>query len=322
MVSSHFDAGYLDQITHKLSEIEPFSGYVPEGFNVSSSGVITRQDFFSRYTNDEIKPNREVKTLHPSLVSGEIFFELGSIISSIESAKDEFVMLELGGGWGARSVEALTLVKKSNLRHKMTIVEAMPQHIDLIYQHLSDNKFSPSDVNVINAAVSATNRPQYFPVAPGIFGASVYNSVEEFVTQMPPDRAQKALINLIKTGHMDFMQEFQTSFGVAMRDWAVVSSLTLNQLLYSYDCVDLCDIDIQSAEIEVVPDALNALNSRVKRLHLVTHSESIHEKLLQFFSAESGWEIVASFPPHAAIDLRGIKFFSNDGLICAKNKKF
>ena len=61
-----------------------------------------------------------------------------------------------------------------------------------------------------------------------------------------------------------------------------------NSILASLDRVDLIDCDIQGAELDVVRAAAEAVNSKVSRFHIGTHSAEIEAGLRQFFHG-LGW---------------------------------
>mmetsp|Transcript_72704 Transcript_72704/g.236077 ORF Transcript_72704/g.236077 Transcript_72704/m.236077 type:complete len:140 (+) Transcript_72704:215-634(+) len=61
---------------------------------------------------------------------------------------------------------------------------------------------------------------------------------------------------------------------------------------------DLVDMDIQGSELEIISNELPSLTSRVRRLHVSTHSRAIHIAVLDNLRAE-GWSILREFPPLA-----------------------
>mmetsp|Transcript_72702 Transcript_72702/g.236067 ORF Transcript_72702/g.236067 Transcript_72702/m.236067 type:complete len:129 (+) Transcript_72702:215-601(+) len=80
---------------------------------------------------------------------------------------------------------------------------------------------------------------------------------------------------------------------------------------------DLVDMDIQGSELEIISNELPSLTSRVRRLHVSTHSRAIHIAVLDNLRAE-GWSILREFPPLAVNrwPLYG-RFVSVDGHISA-----
>lgn len=59
--------------------------------------------------------------------------------------------------------------------------------------------------------------------------------------------------------------------------------------------IDLLHIDIQGSEKSALPNAMNLLNERVKRVMLATHSRAIEGQMIELFH-EAGWILVAEEP--------------------------
>ena len=70
--------------------------------------------------------------------------------------------------------------------------------------------------------------------------------------------------------------------------------MTLDQILTKHDRVDLIDLDVQGAELEVLSSAMEPLSRKVKRLHIGTHSAKIEEGLRKLFSSH-GWDNVNDY---------------------------
>jgi hypothetical protein len=70
----------------------------------------------------------------------------------------------------------------------------------------------------------------------------------------------------------------------------------LSSLLEPLDCVDLIDLDIQGAELEVLTEAAPSLG-RVRRVYVETHSMAIDEELPNVFEhGEGHWSLIAAAP--------------------------
>lgn len=77
--------------------------------------------------------------------------------------------------------------------------------------------------------------------------------------------------------------------------------MTLSRLLAPFDCIDLIDLDVQGAELEVLAEAAPSLG-QVGRLHVETHSGRIEG------------ELPAVFPRRAEFSDGGIQLWRNDAL--------
>jgi hypothetical protein len=74
-----------------------------------------------------------------------------------------------------------------------------------------------------------------------------------------------------------------------------VRGILLEDLLRDRQVVDLIDMDIEGQELGVVGATIPALNAKVKRLHIGTHSTEIESGLRQLLSA-NGWRCLADYP--------------------------
>jgi hypothetical protein len=75
-------------------------------------------------------PDRHVETDYPPF--DEEYFEWIDLLEAITSAKGQFTMLELGGGWGRWTANAATALRHlGGLPHTLVVVEAESTHFQL-----------------------------------------------------------------------------------------------------------------------------------------------------------------------------------------------
>jgi hypothetical protein len=74
----------------------------------------------------------------------------------------------------------------------------------------------------------------------------------------------------------------------------------LRSLLDRLLVVDLIDLDVQGAEFEVLEAAAEALDRRVKRIHIGTHGRNIEAALRSLFG-RPGWKCRNLFPCHSSV---------------------
>jgi hypothetical protein len=101
-----------------------------------------------------------------------------------------------------------------------------------------------------------------------------------------------------------------------------VRTVTLSRLLRPLDRVDLIDLDIQGAELEVLSEAAPALR-HVRRIHVETHFDEIDEQLPMVFAQAAGdWHQEIAIPlgvkcatPVGEADFTGggVQLWRNDG---------
>ncbi len=68
-----------------------------------------------------------------------------------------------------------------------------------------------------------------------------------------------------------------------------MEAVSLSTLLRTLDSVDLIDIDVQGAELEILSAATEPLSQKVKRVHVQTHSEQLHTSIVSLFRG-LGWK--------------------------------
>ena len=93
----------------------------------------------------------------------------------------------------------------------------------------------------------------------------------------------------------------------------------LKALLGSNGVWDLVDIDAQGAEEYILSGVLRWLSTRVRRLHVSTHSRRIHWQLLDELGRD-GWQVQAHYPTMSMVGLQSFglgRFLTCDGHISA-----
>jgi FkbM family methyltransferase len=246
--------------------------------------ITTRRTFLS----DEIY---ELATrVHP-----EEAFEWMALLDALADARDRMTMLELGAGYGRWTVRAAlaTRVYRPELTYRLLAVEAEPTRFGWLELHLADNGVARSSAEgsceLVNAAVSRQVGYEDFYVGDS---AAWYGQA----LVRPENAGAQAAIELVRT-------------------------VTLGDLLGPLDHVDLIDLDIQGAELEVLREAAPALG-HVRRVYVETHSHEIDDRLPHVFAEAAGaWSAVAIVPlgarratplGEASFDGGGMQLWLND----------
>jgi FkbM family methyltransferase len=126
--------------------------------------------------------------------------------------------------------------RQKGLPYKLVAVEAEPTRFEWITENLRDNGVNLADCRVVHAAVTAADGRVGFQLA---------------------DPAR--------------------SYGESIGSGTEVEAISLTTLLGGpFDHVDLVDIDVQGAELDVLENATKSLIEKVKRVHVETHSELLH----------------------------------------------
>jgi hypothetical protein len=100
-----------------------------------------------------------------------------------------------------------------------------------------------------------------------------------------------------------------------------VSAITLADVLAPLPRVDFMDVDIQHAEIHVIPPSMGLLRRKVRLLSIGTHTADIHRELLHVFRKD-GWNVINSIEPYGH-HVRGDETFDNsDGVLTVQNPNY
>lgn len=235
-----------------------WEGVVQAGYNADFVGTITRASFHKGAFC--YKYPTFVATDYPEF--DEEYFPWIDVLESILAAGDQFVMMELGAGYGkwlVRAVKALRLI--SNMPYQLIGVEAEPEHFQWMKLHFMDNGIKPEKHLLIEAAVSDQDGHVMFET-----GRSNEHYTHKIVTDI-------------------------SSPSVSVKQ---VPAVSLRSLLKSFDKIDLIDLDVQGSELIILKASAEELRDKVKRVHIGTHSTAIEYGLRSLFS-DMGWECLNDY---------------------------
>jgi FkbM family methyltransferase len=260
---------------HEMSQI---------GFDINFLGVKTRKDFvkMSGYEYpEEIIPAREILPSLPSF--DEEYFEWVDLLESVMNAKNKFIMIELGAGYGRWLVNAAVALKSKNpMPFKLIGVEAEPTHFKMLQNHFLDNGICLDDHLLLNNAVTTDAKKVKFWVGEA---QSWYGQAIDHSDSKDPGWI-KGVLNQSKISlrKIDFRKMYRND----KKSIIWVDGITLNSILEQNQTVDLIDIDIQGEELRVIEQSISFLNQKVKRIHIGTHAQDIEIGLRKIFH-EHGW---------------------------------
>jgi hypothetical protein len=316
--------------------IQPWKGYVPPQFIVDFLGMLIDIEFHPMlFTDPGFNPGAVgggyEETVIPHLADAktpadaEAWFEAADWVTAAREARNSYVMITLGANYGAQAVGAYRALQAINpLPYKLVAVDPVPENVKWIRRHMSNNGIDPDQQWILPLAISDNVEPMYFPVGgPGIGSNNAYSTnekaarlqyAEDFITRgMGPEALRNLLVNNTTGLTKDLVpgQNFKAEI-------KLVSSITLNELLGSFEMVDLLESDIQQSEILAFPPFIDLLRRKVRRIHIGTHGGEVHTALHELF-AENGWKIVFSFPPNSAFRTALGAFETNDGVLTVRN---
>jgi hypothetical protein len=316
--------------------VTPWSGFVERGLLVDFSGALTDASFTGDVADqrfgvmigaDPAEPAGCVRTRLPVIEDGEIWFEAVNWVMAAREAKDQFVMMSLGAGYGAQVVGSYRVLQHLNpMPCKLIAVEAEPENCERIESHLRGNGLDPASHWLVPHALSGNLAPVLFPV--GAPGSGAQNAIStndhaarrsyvDLFTRGGARQAKIALRNLLLhnttglthnlvEGH-DFKAEIK-----------LLSAITLHELLSPFERIDYLECDIQQSEIVVFPPFIDLLRKKVRRIHIGTHGKDVHWALHDLF-AENCWQIVFSFEPNSRHETILGSFETNDGVLTVVN---
>jgi FkbM family methyltransferase len=284
----------------------------PDDFDCDFLGVRTRRAFYSGMMGDSLPAPRE-----PYPRFDEEYFEWVDVLEAVDQAAETFVMIELGAGYGRWCARAAVAVRrKSDCRCRFVAVEAEPVHFRWIRDHFRDNDIDPDEHELIWAAVGP--QPGFVPFwvgAPdGWYGQAIAVGQAPPLPDVGTRRRLKARSALGRPPVV--------SNGDRSVTW--IPSVTLADVLAPYPRVDLIDLDVQGAEYEVLASAIVLVNTRVRRLHIGTHSPQIEQQLRELLSAHN-WQKINDYPgqsttqtPYGAIQFGdGVQTWVNPAMSAA-----
>jgi hypothetical protein len=302
-------------------------------------GTMIDMEFEGWRDTSHLRTEGYVHTARPLLgqepdCNGEFWFEAVDWILSIREARERFVMITLGANYGYQAVGCYKALQQLNpMPAKLVAVDPIRENVEWIRRHMRDNGIDPADHWILQAVVSDSNEPVFFPI--GGPGSGAQNCVatnerdarEKYVHEViAHGRAEEIARNLLlynSTGLSRGMRpkELAADSATLQAEIKLVSAVTLGDILGPLDRVDYLEADMQQSEIIVFPRFIDTLSMKVRRVHIGTHGRDVHASLHKLFS-ENGWEIVFNYEPEGQYDTPLGHFRTNDGVLSVQNPRF
>jgi FkbM family methyltransferase len=278
-----------------------WQGNVDPEYWANFLGVMTRKSFVSWGSKPAV--NQFVSAPLPAF--SEEYFEWIDVLEAVIHAKEHFTMIELGAGYGRWLVNAVAALKSVNdLPYTLIGVEPEPTHFKWMQLHFRDNGVDLSRAQLIEAAVTAREGTVWFyvgrpsewygqAIAPAIDGSSLYK----------------------------FMARLTRKATASNEEVRKVAALSLDGLLRPLYKVDLIDLDVQGAELDVLSAAKEQIDAKVKRVHIGTHSPEIEEGLRTLFT-DLGWKKLNDYPMSSESETPYGRIKFGDGVQSWINSRF
>ena len=328
-----------------LSSIPPWEGELDPEFMINFLGVKTRWSFLEKYTGEEIadilgadvrnfldidirkmqcrdiqklirmhldskgQKKRIKSTLPPT---NENYFSWLDLIDAVTLARDNFVMIELGAGYGRWLVNAAFLLKRVNsIPYQLIGVEAEPTHYHFLQKHFLDNNIDMGCCELINKAITVNKKIERFWVGnpSGWYGQAIKEEPGNHRNLF-----HEWLIRISK--RLGLFSDYNTEDQSVI--W--VLGVSLSTIMKKYNHIDYIDMDVQGTELSIITDAITEMNCKVKRIHIGTHSREIEDGLHTLF-LQHGWICVNDYRCNSESDTPYGKIVFIDGLQTWVNNK-
>lgn len=253
-----------------------------EGVISDCLGVQTERRFFAGLEENVLaqlaKGGFESKL--PSL--DDEIFQWKSLAAAIREASHQFVMIELGAGYGRWCVNAHKLLEKLNpIPAKFVAVEAEPTHFSWIRPHFKRNGLNLKNCLLYQKSVSAKKQ------------------LVEFAIGKPSEWYGQAITSK-KIGLSEKLQYFFRK-PYLKEDHKLMETITLNKILKKLKFVDLLDMDIQGEEFNLLSASVPRLTKQVKRMYIATHGVEIENNLRNLFNS-LGWVNEADYSLQKSVE--------------------
>jgi len=239
--------------------------------NANDEAIYTDRFLKMKLFNDSFK----------NLPKDEEYFEWLSLIDSILKAKNEFTMIELGAGHGRWGAISHKITKFFNLNPKIKFCEADPQKVKMLRENLQFNNIKEDDYFIFNNAISSEKKEINFYI-----GMPQINNEENptlwYGQSISKDYEQQEKVSKNQYFGHDVI-EFKSKWRAIK-----ISTISLEDMLQRDETVDLVDMDIQGAELEVIENSIEIINKKVKKLHISTHSRE-NDKKIKAILAKNKW---------------------------------
>ncbi len=197
--------------------------------------------------------------------------EWGAALRAVDTAAGpEFVLVELGCGWGCWMNNAGTAAKKRSLRVRLIGVEGDEGHCRFAHESLKLNGFEEDEFEVRRGIAAAKPGTALFPrqAHPGlswglqpVFGAS----------------------------------DAQVAEAIATKSCDILPIISLEEVFAKHERIDLLHVDIQGGELDLVEQSISILGKKVVYLLIGTHSREIEGGLFKVL-IDNGWQLEIERP--------------------------
>jgi hypothetical protein len=269
---------YPDTMQHHpiFNEIAPYVGPRPAGMLLDYCGAKFPGVWDGQSHVEEIVGNWRL----PLPQFDEEYFEIVDLLESVRDARDQYVMMELGAGYGRWGVRAGLAAKRAELKDiQLVFAEAEPRHAAWLREAVAINGLE-KESTIVEKAVAYDGNPVPFVVGHDTFDMG-FGQCMGWEDRSEPVAGKSYYGKDVYKTPAGYHQIF-------------VPDVTLEEMTAPLDRIDLVDMDLQRAERELVANSMASLNAQVKRVHIGTHTPEIEDEIRATFS-NAGWLNVWDF---------------------------
>lgn len=219
----------------------------------------------------------------------EHYFDWIATLSAVHRARGTFRMAELGAGWSPWLVRAAVATRQCPeiTRLELLALEADETHHRWVQAHFAENGVTVAPgVHLLRGALAAQPGTIRFP--------RIAN----------PDEDYGASTRAVRSGS----------------EFVEVAAYSLADVLARFSGpLDFMHVDVQGAEYDALPPAMDLLRRQVRSIMVGTHiSAERHAQLAQTF-ADAGWQEVMKFPRNETVATEFGEVTFGDGFLCYRN---
>jgi len=227
--------------------------------------------------------------------SEDTMAEVESLIYSVCSSGDRYCMVSLGAAPGEWAVRAERAYFKKNPGGNFIsyCFEADIEHVKMIKEFMERNSAILANHTITYAAAAGVDGFAYFPI---INPETDWGAGVAAISDRQDDLAEK--ITITESAKNDRI----AANGGKPLEFQTVKALALATIINEAHCpIDYIHSDIQGAEIDVFPPALEILTSSARVCCIATHASDIEQALVAAFE-QHGWTLECGYAGRAGRD--------------------
>lgn len=212
----------------------------------------------------------------------EEYFEFVDVFESVIDADDTYTVMEWGAGFGRWTGLAIGAARLRGIKTiRAALCEAEPVHASWIREYMASLRVPEADYKLFEVAMAGSSGEVLF-----ITGQPQGSNPTDWYGQAIGGFDPSAFHPNGETYHgYPVVEEERGWQGIH------VPLVPASEILQDYDFIDLIDMDIQGAEADAVEECVELLNTRVRRMHIGTHSREIEVRLRKVL-LDNGWILI------------------------------